>query len=992
MPISSQENRWSFLGDGATTTWFYTNKIFAASDLKVFLDGVLQVGGYGVTGVGLPTGGAVTFNKPPGRNVQIVVLREVPVDQQVDFIFGGKFPSQNAEDGLDKATVLLQQNLDRIKRSVRLSDSDPTRDFGVLPPLAQNLGRYLAIGGDGQVALVAGTAEAADLSTKTVLPTGAGTARTIADLFGLGALMAENVKLYGAKGDTAELADGSVTDGSAVLSSGSVAFDSDDVGKIVAVEGAATAGVAITGAAAAPIDAAWQYDSVNDSFADFTAALNSDTAGDVEPFPAVEAVGDVFYIGHAEPFTGVRIDIGTAGVGGTVVWEYWDGSAWQTLTVTDGTVGFTAAPGNHDLTFTPPGDWATTQINTAVNGEKLYYIRARLTTVYTTNPILDDATLQGGRIRITATAHGFNPGQVVTVKGIVGTTEANGTFETVRAGLNAFDLKGSSFANAYVSGGTAHGWLFSTIQSVSGGDATLAANAGASIAGTARFLYGTDDTAAIQAAIDSGKTVVVPDGAYLTGPLKVVTEGQKIIGRGGRLLANPTADIGPRNVLLRLVADFTAAIGLYLDNPTEQMTDDGPDVAINRGISIEANKVRVEGNIVRRFLGGIAVTDRPGDTFEFGGEVELHGNVITGNIVWENLGAGSGDDQDGGIGEDRGDGIVSWGAATVITSNVVHVKEGYDARIAIHVEALGLSHDKSYPYSDRGATIIGNMVLGNGIEGRNGRWRRGIFNEGVWQATISGNFVSSCRWWGIGTSFGISRGGNVTIADNQVLWDRPQKDVSGDNFAVNEAAIAVWGVSSGGAIQNVAVTGNNVDISGTVNQAILVSSFDTTADQGLVRIIGNGARQRGGLVFNGYIRAALDSEELVIANNTLRGAMIDTAGAMIKVQGARTHAVVSDNIAENEGVVGNGVRVEGGPANIVGNSLRGGNDGIQLFNSTAGATVSGNLIRDVNSDGIDVFASDNVSMTGNVFRTVGALYTRNFTPSATMIDANNVKS
>jgi len=60
-----------------------------------------------------------------------------------------------------------------------------------------------------------------------------------------------------------------------------------------------------------------------------------------------------------------------------------------------------------------------------------------------------------GLIRITATAHGFSTGNTVTISGVVGTVEANGTWTITAIAANTFDLQGSAFAVAYVSGGFA---------------------------------------------------------------------------------------------------------------------------------------------------------------------------------------------------------------------------------------------------------------------------------------------------------------------------------------------------------------------------------------------------------------------------------------------------------------------------------------------------------------------------------------------------------
>lgn len=60
-----------------------------------------------------------------------------------------------------------------------------------------------------------------------------------------------------------------------------------------------------------------------------------------------------------------------------------------------------------------------------------------------------------GLIRITsATNHNLLTGEQVVIAGVVGTTEANGTWTVTRIDGTRFDLQGSTFSNVYVSGGT----------------------------------------------------------------------------------------------------------------------------------------------------------------------------------------------------------------------------------------------------------------------------------------------------------------------------------------------------------------------------------------------------------------------------------------------------------------------------------------------------------------------------------------------------------
>lgn len=59
-----------------------------------------------------------------------------------------------------------------------------------------------------------------------------------------------------------------------------------------------------------------------------------------------------------------------------------------------------------------------------------------------------------GRIRITSNGHGYGVGDYVHITGVVGTTEANGSWRIINVATNTFELEGSTYTNAYVSGGT----------------------------------------------------------------------------------------------------------------------------------------------------------------------------------------------------------------------------------------------------------------------------------------------------------------------------------------------------------------------------------------------------------------------------------------------------------------------------------------------------------------------------------------------------------
>lgn len=108
-----------------------------------------------------------------------------------------------------------------------------------------------------------------------------------------------------------------------------------------------------------------------------TTEANDATANDMTLLPASPAINDAYYFGGLHRFQQLSLNVGTAGVKApgdwTLTWEYYNGSAWTTLTVTDNTSEFTVA-GTNTVTFTPPVDWATV----AVNALTAYWIRARV--------------------------------------------------------------------------------------------------------------------------------------------------------------------------------------------------------------------------------------------------------------------------------------------------------------------------------------------------------------------------------------------------------------------------------------------------------------------------------------------------------------------------------------------------------------------------------------------------------------------------------------
>lgn len=132
MTVESTENRKEYAGDGATTAFATTPVVFfddedltvyvvtdatGAADLQTITTDYTVSGGDGVVGT-------VTMIVAPAVGETLVILRELDILQEADFVNGDNSDAEVAEDALDRATMILQQLNARLERSFVLADSD----------------------------------------------------------------------------------------------------------------------------------------------------------------------------------------------------------------------------------------------------------------------------------------------------------------------------------------------------------------------------------------------------------------------------------------------------------------------------------------------------------------------------------------------------------------------------------------------------------------------------------------------------------------------------------------------------------------------------------------------------------------------------------------------------------------------------------------------------------------------------------------------------
>ncbi|EPG6409378.1 glycosyl hydrolase family 28-related protein [Escherichia coli] len=125
MTVSTEVDHNEYTGNGATTSFPYTFRIFKKTDLVVQvsdLNGnvtelVLDTG-YTVTGAGTYSGGSVVLPSPLAAGWRITIDRVLDVVQETDLRNQGKFFPEVHEDAFDYLTMLIQQCFGWFRRAL----------------------------------------------------------------------------------------------------------------------------------------------------------------------------------------------------------------------------------------------------------------------------------------------------------------------------------------------------------------------------------------------------------------------------------------------------------------------------------------------------------------------------------------------------------------------------------------------------------------------------------------------------------------------------------------------------------------------------------------------------------------------------------------------------------------------------------------------------------------------------------------------------------
>jgi hypothetical protein len=131
------------------------------------------------------------------------------------------------------------------------------------------------------------------------------------------------------------------------------------------------------------------YDGSSQSYADLSGPAADVSVADVwHPNSGclLKSVSDELYLGMETPFRSVTFALSTAGVGGMVIYSYWDGVNWKSFTPSGG--GFNLDGLDKQLilwddTLSIPTDWQ----RCTVNGSTHYWMKLAVSSVFTTGPV-----------------------------------------------------------------------------------------------------------------------------------------------------------------------------------------------------------------------------------------------------------------------------------------------------------------------------------------------------------------------------------------------------------------------------------------------------------------------------------------------------------------------------------------------------------------------------------------------------------------------------
>ena len=158
MSVSSTTTKNSHSGDGSTTAFAYSFKIFADADLQVIIRASTGAETtkslsthYTVSGAGAESGGTVTFTSgnTPASGETVVIRRNLGLTQATDYVENDPFPAESHEDALDRLTFIAQGIQEELDRSFKVSKTNSITTPEFVDDASTRASKLLGFSSDG---------------------------------------------------------------------------------------------------------------------------------------------------------------------------------------------------------------------------------------------------------------------------------------------------------------------------------------------------------------------------------------------------------------------------------------------------------------------------------------------------------------------------------------------------------------------------------------------------------------------------------------------------------------------------------------------------------------------------------------------------------------------------------------------------------------------------------------------------------------------------
>ena len=116
MPVSVQTPYNQYTGNGVATVYAYEFQLLSADDLTVTIDGVVTTA-YTLSGLGVDSGGNVTFSTAPANGTTVLIRRTVLLTRETDYQTAGDFEADVVDADFDRLWMALQDQSTAIEET-----------------------------------------------------------------------------------------------------------------------------------------------------------------------------------------------------------------------------------------------------------------------------------------------------------------------------------------------------------------------------------------------------------------------------------------------------------------------------------------------------------------------------------------------------------------------------------------------------------------------------------------------------------------------------------------------------------------------------------------------------------------------------------------------------------------------------------------------------------------------------------------------------------